>query len=63
MLPRAHTACSHTLWWGESNNLMKGGTAPALTTTLVWSLVPDAIFVKAQDASNCKSGLEKIGFK
>lgn len=31
---------------------MNSGTACALMTTLVWSAVPDAMFVKAQAASN-----------
>lgn len=32
MLPRAQTACSHTLAAGDSKRRMKRGTAPALTT-------------------------------
>ena len=27
MLPRAHTACSQTFWWGEWSSLRKSGTA------------------------------------
>ena len=60
IFPRAHTACSHTLWWGEERSLTKLGTAPAFTTHLVWLLVPEAMFVRAQAASNCSSGLKPI---
>ena len=35
MLPRAQTACSHTLAWSDSSSLMNFGTAPAFTTALV----------------------------
>ena len=38
---------------------MKPATAPALTTALVCSDVPDAILVKAQADSNWRSGLTK----
>lgn len=58
IFPSAQTACSHTLWCGEDKSLTKFGTAPAFTTNLVWLLVPEAIFVKAQAASNCSSGLQ-----
>lgn len=54
ILPRAHAACSLTSSLSEVNNLTKISTAPALITTLVCSEVPDAIFVSAHAASNCK---------
>ena len=56
MLPRAHTACSRTSSMGECSSWTKMGTAPASITTLVWSLVPEATFVRAQAASNCSCG-------
>lgn len=28
MLPKAHTACSQTFWWGDCNNSKNNGTAP-----------------------------------
>mmetsp|Transcript_159 Transcript_159/g.264 ORF Transcript_159/g.264 Transcript_159/m.264 type:complete len:207 (-) Transcript_159:13-633(-) len=60
MLPNAHTACSLTSSLGLSNNLTNMGTAPTSITTLVCSLVPLAIFVKAHAASNCKAGLSSL---
>ena len=39
---------------------MNPSTAPALTTALVWSDVPEAIFVSAQADSNWRSGLAKV---
>ena len=59
MFPRAQTACSHTLWLLESSSFTKCGTDPAFTTALVWSLVPEAMFVSAHADSNCNSGLRK----
>jgi len=38
---------------------MNPATAPALTTALVCSEVPEAMLVSAQADSNCKSGLKK----
>lgn len=35
---------------------MKAGMAPASTTVLVWSEVPEAMFVRAQAASNWMGG-------
>lgn len=52
MFPRAHTACSQTAMFVELSRRMKAGTAPALTTIFVWSLVPEAMLVSAQAASN-----------
>ena len=60
MLPRAQTACSATTGWGEPSRAMNPATAPALTTALVCSDVPEAMLVRAQADSNCKSGLYKI---
>ena len=60
MFPRAQTACSQTLAWLDSSSLTNLGTAPALTTAFVWSLVPEAMLVRAQAASNCSSGLKKL---
>ena len=40
---------------------MKIGTAPALMTILVCMEVPDAMFVKAQAASNCKVHTRQSG--
>lgn len=56
-LPKAHTACSQTFCWLESNKCKKCGTAPAATTACVWGDVPLAMFVKAHAASNCNDGL------
>lgn len=36
--------------------MINAGTAPPLTTALVWSDVPDAMLVRAQAASNCMGG-------
>ncbi len=58
ILSRAQTACSATTGWGEPNKIINPATAPALTTALVWSDVPDAILVRAQAESHCRSGLE-----
>ena len=38
---------------------MNGATAPSFTTAFVWSEVPEATLVRAQDASNWISGLKK----
>lgn len=56
ILPRAHTACSHTVMWGEDRSSTKGGMAPPSTTAWVCSEVPEAMLVRAQAASNCKQG-------
>ena len=58
MFPNAQTACSHTFWCWDSRSLRNQGTAPACTTACVWFEVPEAIFVSAHAASNCKDGLE-----
>mmetsp|Transcript_94129 Transcript_94129/g.186614 ORF Transcript_94129/g.186614 Transcript_94129/m.186614 type:complete len:270 (-) Transcript_94129:40-849(-) len=58
MLPSAQTACSLTSSFGDPSNSTKIGSAPISTTTRVCSAVPDAMFVKTQAASNCKSGRE-----
>jgi hypothetical protein len=52
ILPRAHTACSQTFWLPDSSSFTNFGTAPEFTTAFVCSLVPEAIFVNAQAASN-----------
>lgn len=57
MLPSAQTACSATFECMTNSNLMSGPMAPALTTDLVWSEVPEVMLVNAQVASNCNSGL------
>mmetsp|Transcript_21097 Transcript_21097/g.60192 ORF Transcript_21097/g.60192 Transcript_21097/m.60192 type:complete len:259 (-) Transcript_21097:507-1283(-) len=57
ILPRAHTACSLTSSFGLERMRTKIGTAPTSMTTLVWSDVPEAMFVNAQAASNCNAGL------
>jgi hypothetical protein len=46
--------------WLENNYVFLNVTVhlPALTTACVWAEVPEAIFVKAQAASNCKFALE-----
>jgi hypothetical protein len=59
MLPRAHTACSATCIYDELRSCTNFGTAPDLTTVSVCSDVPDAMFVSAQDASNCSDGLKE----
>lgn len=58
MFPRAHTACSQTFGCGDDNNLRNNGTAPECTTAIVCADVPEAMFVKAHAASNCKFGLK-----
>lgn len=45
--------CSCTSSCSELSNLIKIGTAPVSITTLVCRKVPEAMFVKAQAASNC----------
>lgn len=54
MLPNAQTDCSATLIDSDRNRLTNFGIAPALATVSVWSDVPDAMFVNAHAASNCK---------
>ena len=56
MLPSAHTACSRTSSLSESSRRTKCGTAPAAMTACVCSVVPEAMFVSAQAASNCRRG-------
>mmetsp|Transcript_97724 Transcript_97724/g.304747 ORF Transcript_97724/g.304747 Transcript_97724/m.304747 type:complete len:285 (-) Transcript_97724:2-856(-) len=56
MLPRAQTACSRTSSFGEPRSSTKMGRAPCSTTTRVCSAVPEAMFVRTQAASNCRSG-------
>ena len=53
IFPNAQAACSLTSSLSEVNNLTNISTAPAFITTLVWSEVPEAIFVSAHAASNC----------
>ena len=60
ILPRAQTACSHTFWCGECNSRKKCSTEPANTTDCVCAVDPDAIFVSAQAASNCKVGWSSL---
>lgn len=57
MFPKAQTACSHTFMLEEDKSAKKCGTAPAFTTAWVCSLVPLAILVKAQAASNWRVAL------
>ena len=49
--------CSQTLWSGLLSSFTKNGTAPALTTALVWSEVPLAMLVRAQADSNWSMAL------
>lgn len=60
MFPNAQTACSATILIGDDSNFTNLGMASALTTENVWSDVPDATFVSAQAASNCKLGLSEF---
>ncbi|MPC16790.1 hypothetical protein E2C01_009626 [Portunus trituberculatus] len=53
MFPRAHTACSWTSSKSELSSWIKIGTAPASITIRVCVLVPEAMLVRAQAASNC----------
>lgn len=53
ILPMAQTACSRTSGLGEERRRTKAGIAPRRMTWAVCSEVPEAIFVKAQEASNC----------
>lgn len=46
--------CSRTSSLGELSSFTNIGTAPWSITTLVFSDVPEAMFVRAQAASNCK---------
>jgi hypothetical protein len=59
MFPKAHTACSQTFGALLDRSLIKGPIALCFTTSLVWAEVPEAMFVKAQAASNCNSDLKK----
>lgn len=54
MLPHSskHYTCSRTSSLGELSSFTNIGTAPWSITTLVFSEVPDAMFVRAQAASN-----------
>lgn len=52
MFPRAQTACSLMCWWGDVTKLIKAGIAPPSTTAAVWFEVPEAMLVRAQEASN-----------
>ena len=52
MLPNAQVACSATCSCGEFNKAINLGRAPDCMITAVSSEFPDAIFVKAQQASN-----------
>lgn len=56
MFPRAQTACSLMCWWGDVTRLIKAGMAPPSTTAAVWSDVPEAMLVRAQEASNWMGG-------
>lgn len=56
MFPRAHTACSLMCWWGDVTRLTKAGIAPPSTTAAVWSEVPEAMLVRAHEASNWIGG-------
>lgn len=56
MFPRAHTACSQMCWWGDDTRLTKARMAPPSTTAAVWAAVPEAMLVRAQEASNWMGG-------
>lgn len=43
-------------WWGDVTRLIKAGMAPPDTTAAVCSDVPEAMLVRAQDASNWIGG-------
>lgn len=60
ILPNAQTACSATFMAGDFNNSTNFGIAPNLITTCVCSDVPEAMFVSAQQASNCSNVLKQI---
>lgn len=60
MLPRAQTACSLMCSMGEPNSVMKAGMAPFSTTCCVCQDVPEAMFVRAQAASNCSVGSSSL---
>lgn len=49
-------ACSLMCWWGDVTRLIKAGMAPPDTTAAVCSDVPEAMLVRAQDASNWIGG-------
>jgi hypothetical protein len=51
--------CSRTSSLGEPSSLTKIGTAPWSITTFVFSEVPDAMFVRAQAASNYTKAKKK----
>mmetsp|Transcript_14938 Transcript_14938/g.32998 ORF Transcript_14938/g.32998 Transcript_14938/m.32998 type:complete len:223 (-) Transcript_14938:112-780(-) len=59
-LPSAQAACSRTSSLGLISSRMKIGTAPASITYRVCSEVPEAMFVRAQAASNCRAGFSAI---
>lgn len=56
MLPSAQMACSLMCGCGDDTRLMKAGMAPPSTTAVVWSVVPEAMLVSAQAASNWMGG-------
>ena len=56
-MPFISETCSQTLWSGLLSSFTKNGTAPALTTALVWSEVPLAMLVRAQADSNWSMAL------
>lgn len=56
MLPRAQTACSLMWGCGDVTRPIKAGMAPPSTTAVVWSVVPEAMLVRAQAASNWMGG-------
>jgi hypothetical protein len=58
MLPKAQTACSTKFVTGDERRFTSKGTAPALTTSIVWADVPEAMLVRAQADSNCIAGLK-----
>lgn len=59
MLPRPQTACSATFGQGEVSSATNLGTPPPFTTAFVCSVVPEATFVRAHAASNCRVGLSQ----
>ena len=59
----SHITCSRTSSLGEARSLTNIGTAPWSITTLVFSDVPEAMFVSVQAASNCSECQWKVRVK
>ena len=60
--PMAHTACSRTAWLSDLHASSSSGSALADMIAWVCSEVPEAMFVRAQAASNCAQDVISMAF-